>query len=200
MEAIKSILIWPIITLISYIRFTIGVCFCIPSCLLLLLNKNRRELSTHDNLFKFMNNIPLGNYVFSGLIGFFAPYSASINLYVLSFEKDRCIATIEDYPWLKSPFSSIHAIALANLGECVSGMCMLTNLQYKDNLLGIPTRIDTVYYHKARGRITGTGRANICDIDKDCEINAIAEMHDSTGLLVAKTTVTWTITRKKKID
>ena len=37
------------------------------------------SLLLHDRLFSLLQGLPLGLYVFAGLIGFFAPYTASIS-------------------------------------------------------------------------------------------------------------------------
>jgi hypothetical protein len=103
--------------------------------------------------------------------------------------------TIEDRPWLRNPFGSVHAIALANLGELTSGLCLITAMQHLP-LKGIPVRIDTVYHRKARGTITGECSISLkalSEVKSAAEIVVETILSDAQGVTVAKTSVTWSL-------
>jgi hypothetical protein len=65
-----------------------------------------------------------------------------------------------DLLWLRNPYQSLHACALANLAETMTGISMISLLQYKKGIKGIPTKLEIEYYKKSRGTIlceaTGT--------------------------------------------
>jgi acyl-coenzyme A thioesterase PaaI-like protein len=103
--------------------------------------------------------------------------------------------TFEDRPWLRNPFGSIHAIALANLGELTSGLCLISAMQHLP-LKGIPVRIDTMYLRKARGTITGECTISLkalTDAKSAAEFVVETILSDTQGAVVAKTSVTWSL-------
>ena len=149
------------------------------------------------SLHKTLSRLPLGIYVFSGVVGFVAPYSASVSPCVEVLDDTQCEVTISDFWWHRNPFSSIHAIALANLGEQTSGILMVCLLQKYKQLRAIPKRIDTEYLKKARGIIRGkSGGVDLSLVGEKnpkCDIAVVTKMFDTRGDLVAQTTVTWAL-------
>jgi len=138
----------------------------------------------------------VGKYFFSGLIGIFAPYTASISPFVVELTNERCVVEIEDFFWHRNPFNSVHAIALANLGELCSGLPMVVTLQYNKDVKAIPVEISTVYHSKARGTLTGIGKVGKISDNAD-EIVVTTEVFDSAKKLVCVTSAKWKITRSK---
>jgi len=113
-------------------------------------------------------------------------------------DQSSCVATMIDQPWLRNPFSSVHAIALANLGELASGLVMMTALQYHPRLRGIPVQISTEYYHKARGKIIAKGTIDTAafeSITSPTQFKIHANIYDSQSdeIILAKTSVIWSI-------
>jgi len=189
MDTVKGALFWPVVTLFQYVRFTLG---CVI-CFLPVLYARPREFF---DLFVTLARLPLGRYVFSGVVSFFAPYSSSVGPFVKDLSSQGCVVQIQDWPWMRNPFSSVHAIALANLGEQVGGILMVCLLQRRRDLRAIPTRVDTVYAKKARGLIEGRSDAISLDfVGEEKEIQVVGKMFDSAGQLVATTTVYWTVRR-----
>ena len=155
MDAVIGNILWPFVTIFAYLRFTVGVIVCIPPvCYHLLTGK---KLSKFVDIWNLLSKCYLGSYVFSGIAAFIAPYSSSINPHVKSLQSCYSEITMPDYPWLRNPFGSLHAIALANLGEFASGLCMMSALQYHKNLKGIPVSIEVEFIKKARGTVTAKG-------------------------------------------
>jgi len=198
MDALKTLLQYPIIGLLQYTRFTLSSLFILPliSCNYMLIGKK----SLHNfEIFKLCNKFSYlgGKYFFSGLVTFFAAYTASISAYVDDLSNNQSIIILYDYPWLRNPFSSIHAIALANLGEYASGIVLVSQLQQKKDIRGVPIKITTEYYKKARGTLKAISYGtNLSDITKKCEIILLTDIYDSKNILVAKTFVTWSMEPK----
>lgn len=101
---------------------------------------------------------------------------------------------MDELPWLKNPFNSIHAIALANLGELTSGLC-LTSLFQHLKLKGIPVKIETIYIRKAKGRIFGRCEISLSKLSNNISSEFVVEtiITDSKGIELAKCLVTWSL-------
>ena len=190
-----------VMCLYRYLRFSISVLIAIiPFISHGLTAGSFRCFSKYDYLFRFLKNIPLGLYAFVGIVSFVAPYTASISPFVHLLDRTICHASLADRPWLRNPFHSIHAVALINLGEFASGLAMITALQYQPHLRGIPVRIDTEFYRKVRTEAHAKAIVpSITDIKNDSQVTCEANIYDSSDNLVAKCTVTWSISVKSKI-
>ena len=202
-DAILSFFLWPIDTLYLYIKFLLGCLICLfPLIWNIISTKDKsKSIRKFDNFFKFLSAFPLGKSVFSGIVGFFAPYTANIAAKVEELCLVKSTIIMVDKPWLRNPFKSIHAIALANLGEFSSGVLIVTNLQYTSHLRGIPIKINNDYYKKARGVVTAKSVCNIdfSKITEECEIIAASEIFNDKDEMVAKTMVTWKLIPTKKL-
>mmetsp|Transcript_9291 Transcript_9291/g.18118 ORF Transcript_9291/g.18118 Transcript_9291/m.18118 type:complete len:207 (-) Transcript_9291:117-737(-) len=156
----------------------------------------------YKDIFNTLKGLPFGKTLFSALLGFVAPYSASIGAYVENLELNSVTVTMQDRPWLRNPFSSVHALALANLGELASGLATLSTLQNLKHVRGIPVRVDTVYKKKARGVITCKSSltkllSEISELDGEVEKKVESVMTDAKNDVVAVTEVTWKFQKKK---
>jgi len=196
MDTIKGFIVWPFYIVATYSLFWTAVIINIPSLIIRISSKGARSISKIGGLYDFCETLPLGKTLMSGAVSVFAPYSSSVGAYVDVLTTDTCTVIMYDYPWLRNPFSSLHAVALANVGEMASGIAMMKQLEIHSHLRGIPVKISTEYYKKARGTITGKGSASLTGIDKDCEKDISASLYDTKGELVAKCTVTWSLRMK----
>lgn len=97
---------------------------------------------------------------------------------------------------IKNPFNSIHAAALINFGECVSGMAFLTSLD-QDVYRGIVTELGAKYYAKARGVITAE-----CTVSgfKEGECKVEVDLIDEKKVRVATVYATWIVSKIKSKD
>ena len=68
---------------------------------------------------------PGGRWLFSKMIGRLAPYTGSIPAYVSVLESGRSVVLMKDRRRIRNHLKSIHAIALINLGELVTGLCVM---------------------------------------------------------------------------
>ena len=144
--------------------------------------------------------------MFSSIIYLTAPYSGSIGSTPRYLGREgeviRSVVTMEDRPWLRNPFGSIHAVALTNLGELASGVCMVTAIQHVKGVKGIPVRIDTEYFQKARGTVTASSQVSLKDLvacgSNDFKVTSI--LVDKKGVTVATCSVTWSLKNATKPD
>lgn len=139
---------------------------------------------------------PLGMRVLSGFVGVSAPYSASIGALIRRVDGGSVEASMTERPWLRNPFASIHALALANLGELTSGLAAVNriDLASMENVAirGIVTSLSCSYQKKARGTIVC--RADVPPLpssDGEHALQVTARLTDAAGDQVALFTATW---------
>ena len=140
----------------------------------------------------YANKTLLGRKIFSILIGFYVPYSGSVSPSIEEISIGHAKVSLREKWFIRNHLKSVHAIALANVGEFSSGLAMLASLP--ENSRGIVKNIEIEYIKKARGKITAKGSApEIGELTENIEKIAIAEMFDSTNEVVAKMKVYWQI-------
>ena len=137
-----------------------------------------------------LSGMPGGRAIFARLLARTVPYSGSIRPEVIELEPGRALVGLSERRALRNHFRSVHAIALANLGELASGLAM--TLALPPGVRGIPVRIEVDYLKKARGRIVAEGRGSVPDVIGDgTDATAAAELRDAAGEVVARVVVRW---------
>jgi len=143
-------------------------------------------------------NTAIGRRLYSLMLGRMAPYSGSIRPMVLQLEPGYACIALRDHRALRNHLHSIHAIALANLGELASGLAILAALP--DDVKAIVIRLDIEYLKKARGRLLAEGRAESPGvITEPCTQIVQAEISDATGDIVARLNVLWQLRPKEPV-
>ena len=176
-----------------YLLFLLAIIFCyIFNFIILIVYSpyiyyNKYNGKSYDEIHLLLKNKLFGIKAFSTLITIICPYSSSIYPIVEEFNKVKIKCYIDDKLYLKNPFNSIHAIAIANLGELTSGLLMMNYLNL-NNKKGIITKITIKYHKKARGRITA-----ICDIMSLNNGTIKCNLYNSNGDLIAEFISLWNI-------
>lgn len=143
-----------------------------------------------ESVWRWLSPLPGGRWLFGRVLGLMVPYSGSIRPRVHALEPGRATVSIRERRGLRNHFGSVHAIALANLGELASGLAM--TLALPSGTRGIPIRLEIDYRKKARGTITAEGRAAPPPaVTSDIEDPATAVLTDASGEVVAELTVIW---------
>ena len=152
-----------------------------------LHNKTATEviLSTWNRL----NSLPGGTWIFNQFLRRFNPYSGSIHPRVTELRAGYARIELQDRRRVRNHLNSIHALALANLGELTSGLALLSGLP--GNYRGIPTKITTEYFKKARGKLVAESKSGLPSVNKSMDYNVSADIVDEHGDVVARTNVTW---------
>ncbi|MBR9989216.1 MAG: DUF4442 domain-containing protein [Gemmatimonadetes bacterium] len=140
-----------------------------------------------------MRDKPGGRWLFSRMVGRLAPYTGTIRATVLELEPGRAVVELKDRRGVRNHLRSIHAIALANLGELASGLA--ASAAMPAGVRGIPTAITIEYLHKARGTLTATGTAALPDVTEPVTADVHADIRDRDNVSVAVARVTWKLER-----
>jgi acyl-coenzyme A thioesterase PaaI-like protein len=139
--------------------------------------------------------LPGGKWLFSRLLGLMAPYTGSIGATVQALEPGHCVVTLRDRRRVRNHLYCVHAIALCNLGEMVTGLALMNSLP--DQTRGILTGLSIAYIKKARGRLTASCHCEVPVDNRESEVLLNGEIHDAEGDLVAGVKARWLIGPEK---
>lgn len=134
---------------------------------------------------------PGGRFFFNKMLGFMVPYTGSIKPQVLELRPGFAKARIVERRALRNHLNSVHAIALMNLGELVTGLAMTSQLTGKGR--AIITKLEMEYHKKARGSLEATCSYEGVDELTKAEHRIASEICNSNGEVVATAYATWLI-------
>jgi acyl-coenzyme A thioesterase PaaI-like protein len=140
-------------------------------------------------LWRRLSPLPGGQWLFSWILKRAVPYSGTVYPRVLVLEPGHARIEILDRHSIRNHLDSIHAIALANVGELASGLAMSAALPRE--VRGIVSAIRIEYFKKARGTLVAESRCTVPPVTGDTDHDVVADVADSDGNVVARATVTW---------
>jgi len=147
-------------------------------------------------MWKKLGGNPLGRKLFNLTLSRAVPYTGTIKASVTDLKPGLVKVLLKDRRGIRNHLNSIHAIALANLGELASGLAMITAVP--SGTRTIVTNLEIEYLKKARGILIAEGRANPpTTVTDDIESLAYADITDAAGDLVACVTVLWKLSPKR---
>ena len=142
-----------------------------------------------QNIWQRLQPLPGGAWLFSRILGWIIPYTGTIGAQVKILKPGYAKIQMLDRRRVRNHLRSIHALALANLGELTSGMAMLGS--FPANTRGIPIAIAIEFYKKARGLLTAESHCAPPSVTQDTEFEVYADIFDTEGDKVARVTVKW---------
>lgn len=141
-------------------------------------------------LWRRLEHLPFGTRIFSFLLGRIVPYTGTIRPHVVELEPGRVRAEMADRRRVRNHLDSVHAIAMANLGELVTGLATLTGLP--EGARGIPVNLEIAYRKKARGRLMAECESPApTEITEPVDHVAVGVIRDQAGDVVAEVEATW---------
>ena len=138
-----------------------------------------------------------GKLLFSMYIGVKSPYTGTLLARVEELEPGYCKVRMRHRFWLGNPFGTIHAFALGNLGEMVSGLAFLTGLPA--DATGALVECDKIKYLAwSHGTMTAICKCDLAETSAEAFYILTAEIYNEEGKLCAVVKLTWLVKPKKK--
>ncbi len=155
----------------------------------------QNPVATLFTAWDYAQKVPLGAYLFRKLLAKIVPYTGTIDADVKVLEPGVCIVELRDKPMIQNHLRSIHAMALANLGEIATGLCVLKSVS--SHLKGILAGFEIEYFKKARGLLTAESRFTVTDAILNCKESQDQIVHatikNSNGEIVAQVKAKWNL-------
>lgn len=134
---------------------------------------------------------PGGKWLFSKLFARFIPYSGTVSPEILELSPGRAVIAIEDRRKIRNHLRSVHAVALANLGEMSTGLALGFGMPAGSR--SILVRLSCEYLKKARGRLVATAEAPAVASAETRDYEVTSLVRDGNGEIVAKTVAVWKV-------
>ena len=140
--------------------------------------------------------LPAGSWLFNRIIRFINPYTGALGANVVDMQRGYCRLELRDRRAIRNHLHSIHAIALTNMGEFVSGLALLSLLP--ENMRGIPVDIHIEFLKKARGRLSAESSTQIPSFTDSTEHLVTADIRNEQHEIVAVIQVKWMLSYKQE--
>jgi acyl-coenzyme A thioesterase PaaI-like protein len=141
-----------------------------------------------------LSKVPMGKWLFSRIIGFFIPYSGSVRPYVDEVRAGYARLSINDCRSKRNHLRSIHALALANVGELTTGLALHFGMAPDDR--AILTRLEIDFIKKARGKITVIADFPVRNLEPGL-FQVEAKLYDEKKIEVARIKTSWLLGKEK---
>src|SRR5688572_19284863 len=141
------------------------------------------------NLWNRLHKLPGGAWLFSRIVGFAIPYTGSMRAQVRAIRPGYAQVALCERRRVRNHLASIHAIALANLGEFTGGLAMTAAAP--PGVRSILTRLEIEFLKKARGVITAECSCEVPTVTQPTDHIVVTTLRDESGTEVARTTATW---------
>ena len=142
-----------------------------------------------------LSALPGGKWLFSRLLGSYVPYTGTLGACIEELEPGHCVVKLRDRRKVRNHLKSVHAMALANLGEMSTGMALMNGLP--DNTRGILAGFHVNYLKKARGMLVAECHCPVPENNHEREIEVLCEIRDATGIVVTEVRAHWLIGPEK---
>ena len=118
------------------------------------------------------------------------PYTGSVGAVVDRYDPGHVVVSLGDRRRVRNHLGSVHAIALANLGELATGLAVIGAMD--ETVRGILTGLEVSYTKKARGRLRAEALVDIPEVGTETvETQVEARITDEDGDLVSVVRADW---------
>jgi acyl-coenzyme A thioesterase PaaI-like protein len=140
-------------------------------------------------------SLPGGKLAFSKFLGVLIPYTGTARPELVELEPGRSLIRLRDRRRVRNHLGSIHAIAMANVGEFAGGIAVTAALGPGQR--AILRRLEVRYDKKARGTLEIHGAADASQVraatTENTTIPARSKLVDGAGNVVAEVVTDWIV-------
>lgn len=149
-------------------------------------------------LYRRLSAWPGGQWLFSKMVCFKAPYFGTVAPRITVLDAGRCEGQINDRRAVHNHIGTVHAIALCNLAELVMGL--LVDAATPADMRWIPKGMQVQYLKKAQGRIRASAvlTAPLHSAATGYEVVVPVRLTDPAGELVCQADVTCWISPRRR--
>ena len=145
-------------------------------------------------LWQKLDGKPGGSWLFGRIIRFAIPYTGSIRPQVREVRPGYARVELEERRAVRNHLRSIHAIALANIGEFTGGLAMTATLPA--DVRSILLKLEVEFVKKARGVVTAECHVKAPEVgDRAVDHVVRTIVRDASGDEVCRVVATWRIER-----
>ncbi len=138
-----------------------------------------------------LSRLPGGRWLFSRLLGLVVPYTGKLGATVLELEPGYCAVAMRERRGIRNHLRSVHAMALANLGEMATGLALLNGLP--EGMRGILLGFEIEYLKKSRGLLLAQCRCDVPTDQAEQECTLTAHIRNQADELTAIVHARWLI-------
>ena len=136
-----------------------------------------------------LSRFPGGRWIFNKILGWKIPYTGKLGATILTLEPGHVKVRLRERRAVRNHLQSIHAFALANLGELTTGLALVGALP--ESIRGILVGLDVSYTKKARGTIESEATCEIPKVHEPMDYWVDAKIRDNSGDMVAEVRAHW---------
>lgn len=129
--------------------------------------------------------------MFSKTVGFFAPYSSTLGACIEELSPGKVRVVLGDRRKVRNHLSSIHAVAIANLGEMATGLALNTAIPQNARAILVSLRVQ--YLKKARGKLEAICEQTPIASNHEQDIEVRGRIMDQQRNMVAEVFATWRV-------
>ena len=133
--------------------------------------------------------LPGGRWLFGRLLGFAIPYTGTVRPLIEEIRPGYARVALRDRRRVRNHLRSIHAIALANVGEFTGGIAMTATLP--PHVRSILLKLDVEFLKKARGTVIAECHCVVPQVTSSVDHQVETVIRDGAGDTVTRVTATW---------
>ncbi len=149
-------------------------------------------------IYRGLEGLPLGRWLFTRLICLRAPYFSSISPLFRDLGPGRAVVAMRKRRKVKNHIGTVHALAMGNLCELAAGLVMEASLPAA--VRWIPRGMEIAYLSKAETDVVATAILEPDSWQSSKDVPVAVTVEDADGREVVRATITMYVTPAPSIS